>query len=85
MSVHDAKPNGIYADENGKLWRIIDVCPEPTVPNAPFQENLGAAQGRVGNIMPPASLDKQRKPSGIRALMWNVWERIFRNTKLEST
>lgn len=31
MSVQDAEAGDIYADEAGKLWRIIGVCHEPTV------------------------------------------------------
>jgi hypothetical protein len=31
MRVHDAAIGDIYVDENGKLWRCIATCKEPTV------------------------------------------------------
>ena len=31
MSVRDAVPGDIYVDPDGKLWRVISTCKEPTV------------------------------------------------------
>jgi hypothetical protein len=31
MRAHDAATGDIYVDENGKLWRCIATCKEPTV------------------------------------------------------
>ncbi len=31
MSVHSADLNDLYADADGKLWRVIALCGEPTV------------------------------------------------------
>ena len=92
MSVKDAEPGDIYADEQGKLWRIIGVCHEPTViaeevegslhdPHAPAAPNAaaGIGIGWVGGLMPRASIQKARKSGGMGGYMWNGWKRIWRN------
>lgn len=92
MSVHDAEPGDIYADEQGKLWRIVGVCHEPTViaeevegtlhdPHAPAAPNAAQAIG-VGwaqGLMPRASIQKARRSGGMGGLMWNGWQRIWHN------
>lgn len=92
MSVHDAEPNDIYADEQGKLWRIIGVCHQPTViaeevegtlndPNAPrhdFAVHPGGLSSIGQTLMPRASIIKARKSGGVGGLMWKGWKRIWR-------
>lgn len=64
MSVHDADLGDIYADENGKLWRVIAICGEPTVH---MQE--------VETLSPESPV---RKLSGISGVIWNGFKRIYR-------
>lgn len=89
MSVHDAEPGDIYADANGKLWRITGICHEPTVeaeevegtlhdPNAlPLQGAL-AAQFPLGAR---ATINKRRLTGGTGGVTWRGWERIFRHKR----
>lgn len=91
MSVHDAEPGDIYADETGKLWRIVGVCHEPTViaeevegtiddPNAPQPNYFGAAIAGLSLLPRRASIRKARQSGGIGGLMWAGWSRILRRT-----
>lgn len=85
MSVHDAQPMDVYADKQGKLWRCVGYCSEPT---AIFEEveghtqapvNMGAAVAYHG--IPPQSapaIIKTRQSGGVTGLMWHGWKRIFR-------
>lgn len=91
MSVHDAQPGDIYTDEQGKLWRIIGVCHQPTVtaeevegtlhdPNAPRFDGaqaigVAAIQGLIGQHR--AEIRKARQSGGTDGLMWNGWKRIW--------
>jgi hypothetical protein len=65
MSVHEAEPGDVYVDENGKLWRVIGVCGEPTVivreiePDAPES--------------PPVT-----RSGGVSGYMWHGWKRVHR-------
>lgn len=63
MSVHDAQPGDIYADAQGKLWRVISVCAEPTV-TVEEVEKLGQENVRRGG--------------GVSGYMWYGFKRIFR-------
>lgn len=92
MSVHDAEPGDIYADENGKLWRIITICHEPTVdaeevegtlfdpnaPQAPFAA-AGGAMAQLQGFVARATINKRRVAGATSGLMWNGWKRIWRN------
>lgn len=96
MSVEDAETGDIYADANGKLWRITAVYREPTVeaeevegtlndPNAP-KPYLGAAMGAMGQ-MPPlrATIDKRIQRGFTGATTWFGWQRIFRRVQAAPT
>lgn len=93
MSVHDAEPGDIYADEAGKLWRIVGVCREPTViaeevegtlydPNAPLPAVtvFAQAQTQFSPFHRAPRIDKARKSGGMGGLMWQGWQRIFRRS-----
>ncbi|WP_424137426.1 hypothetical protein [Roseomonas chloroacetimidivorans] len=70
MSVHDAKPGDVYADANGKLWRVIGVWHDPTV--------------EVEEVEPERMLSpKQRRFGGVGGLMWQGFQRIW--SKKEAT
>ena len=89
-SVSDAEPLDVYVDKQGKLWRVVGVCKEPTVimeevegtlfdPNARYP--LTAAQGCV--VLPnlasgAASITRARKSGGVGGYMWDGFKRIFR-------
>lgn len=64
MSVHDAEPQDVYADKNGKLWRVYYYCSQPTV--------------GVIEIEPAEGCEPARMSGGISGLMWNGFTRIFR-------
>jgi hypothetical protein len=97
MSVHDAEPDDIYADANGKLWRIKSVYREPTVeaeevegtlndPNVPKFPMGGAAGAAMQGLMGPtmnlrATIDKRVQRGFTGATMWFGWQRIFRREK----
>lgn len=87
MTVQDAQPMDIYVDKQGKLWRCIGVCSEPTVmfeeveghTQAPSNNALlGGAQGVCFTPQAPA-IFKDRQSGGVSGLMWDGWKRIFRN------
>lgn len=92
MSVHGAEPGDIYADANGKLWRILFVVHEPTVTAEEIEGTLfdpnattppTAAQGLGQSIyqgLPPqrARIEKRKQIGAVGGLMWNGWKRIWR-------
>lgn len=67
MSVHDAEPNDLYVDAEGKLWRVVGVCGEPTVIVQEVESNsTGGPLKRSG---------------GVSGLMWHGFKRIHRPDK----
>lgn len=64
MSVHDAQPGDIYADRDGKLWRVISICGEPTV-----------CVQEIESITPETPV---RRSGGVSGYMWGGFTRIFR-------
>lgn len=69
MSVRDAEPGDIYADFNGKLWRVTGTCSEPTV----YVEEVEPFCGEAGSVW-----QKVRRSGGVSGLMWQGFKRIFR-------
>ena len=67
MSVHDAEPNDVYVDEDGKLWRVLGTCGEPTV--------------IVQEVEPLAPDSPVKLSGGVSGLMWRGWKRIHRQPK----
>ena len=67
MSVHDAEPNDVYADAEGKLWRVMGICGEPTV--------------IVQEIESSTPETPVRKSGGVSGLMWHGFKRVFRPDK----
>ena len=61
--IRDAGPMDIYVDSNGKLWRVVGVCMEPTV--------------IVEEIEPEDWTRRARINGGISGAMWNGWRRIY--------
>ncbi len=85
MTVHDAQPQDIYVDENGKLWRCYMTCGEPTVgfeevegyvPN-PMANQGAQAIAFIPNQMGPQII-RNRKNGSVGGAMWNGWKRIWR-------
>jgi len=64
MSVNDAKPNDIYVDSDGKLWRVVGICGEPTVT---MQE--------IESATPDSPI---RKSGGVSGYMWSSFKRVHR-------
>jgi hypothetical protein len=64
MSVHDAELGDIYVDDDGKLWRVIAICGEPTVH---VQE--------VETVTPESPV---KKLGGVSGFMWHGFRRIHR-------
>lgn len=90
MTVSDAKPADIYVDPQGKLWRCVGICTEPTVifeevegtlPEQPdWQKDaasigIGIAAGLPGQ---KPKIVKTQKHGGVAGLMWSGWKRIHR-------
>ena len=67
MSVHDAEPNDVYIDAQGKLWRVIAVCGEPTV--------------HVQEIETQQPEHPVRQVGGVSGFMWHGFKRIHRPEK----
>lgn len=70
MSVHDAEPNDVYADFDGKLWRVIGTWDEPVVHVEEIEQTCPTTDG-----------SKTRKLGGVSGLMWTGFIRIFRPIK----
>ena len=88
MSVHDAQLSDIYVDKQGKLWRCIMTCHEPTVT---FEEVEGHTVGRNSNMLAGAAAQaniygseaappiiKAQQRGGVSGFMWDGWKRIWR-------
>lgn len=67
MSVHDAEPGDVYVDKEGKLWRVMGTCHEPTVQVAEIERTVPER---------PVTLR-----GGISGLMWDGFKRIYRPEK----
>lgn len=87
--MHDAELSDIYVDAEGKLWRCIATCSEPTVsfeavdgyvqqPAININAAAGQASGGLGYIQPQVNIIKIKKTGGVSGAMWNGWKRIFR-------
>ena len=88
LSISTAEPYDIYIDSSGKLWRIKEVVPAPTIiaeeiegtlndPNIPYKidTNVSAA------VWPPitkASIDKRIIKDFTSSKYWEDWKRIHR-------
>jgi len=62
MSVHSAKLNDLYADEGGKLWRVVGLCGEPTV--------------TVQEIESETPLTPVRQSGGVSGAMWLGFKKL---------
>ena len=64
----DAKPGDIYADANGKLWRVAWCCDQPMVHmDAVEQSQQYHGTGIV-----------EHQQGGISGCMWDGFKRIWR-------
>ena len=84
-----AEPMDIYADANGKLWRVVATCHEPTVTleevepsghtSDPPADLPTGAQTWIGPIGPvKGSFIRRRMNGGMRGLMFNGFRRVLR-------
>ena len=91
--MNDAETGDIYADANGKLWRVTLVVREPTItveevegtlydPNAPqlFLAQHPMQQGLVQSYVPRAGAEirKLKKSYFTGSDVWSGWVRIWR-------
>ncbi|MCK1322176.1 hypothetical protein IVA94_14995 [Bradyrhizobium sp. 156] len=86
--MNDAELSDIYVDPDGKLWRCIATCSEPTVSfeavegyvQQPSNNLMGVGGQAIGGmiIQPQAAIIKTKKTGGVSGAMWNGWKRIFR-------
>lgn len=67
MSVHDAELDDVYVDEQGKLWRVVALCGEPTV--------------HVQEIETSTPESPVKRSGGVSGVMWRGWRRIHRPLK----
>ena len=75
-----AKPGDLYLDPYGKVWRIENVCHEPTVfareiEGQLFYPSLSSTEKRFPE--PPRIITNART-GAINSFMWSKWKRIFR-------
>lgn len=66
-NIRDAELDDIYIDGDGKLWRVIAICGEPTV--------------HVQEIESKSPQSPVTKLGGISGAMWLGFERIHRPKK----
>lgn len=88
MDITDAEFGDIYVDPQGKLWRVVGICREPTVTLESVEGRTeppivysALAQGQIAqsSYPPPAPpIIKDRKHGGISGLMWEGFKRIWR-------
>ena len=82
--VHDSNPGDIYVDKEGKLWRVILYCPEPTVtmeavePDAPLNPNYAQQMLQMQQQPKTVELYRQKKCGGVNGAMWEGFKRIHR-------
>jgi hypothetical protein len=69
MSVHDARPGDVYVDSNGKLWRVVWVCDQPTLSMKAIEPESCA------------SVSERKAEGAITGLMWNGFKRIYRKAE----
>lgn len=82
-TIHDARPGDIYADAEGKLWRVITTCREPTVTVEEVEPSghtsyLAQQAPQAVYISQPGEFIRQRKEGGVTGLMWAGFVRIWR-------
>lgn len=73
MSVHDARPGDVYVDADGKLWRVVSVCDQPSVTVEEIERDPERPPLPAGM--------KIRRSGGVSGLMWQNYERIWKNPK----
>ena len=64
--MRDAEPGDIYADKNGKLWRIMGMWREPVI---------------IAEEIEPEGTERQKMTAGISGLLWEGFQHIFRPDK----
>lgn len=74
--VQKAKPMDVFADADGKLWRVIGTCSEPTVymqeiERSPDFEN-------VENTPEYKTGARRRMNGGVGGAMWEGFKLIYR-------
>jgi hypothetical protein len=68
MSVHDALPGDVYADAEGRLWRVTAICQEPSV-----------EVEAVEDLSPDGK--PLRRSGGVSGLMWQGFRRVWRHSE----
>ncbi len=82
--VHDSNPGDIYADKDGRLWRVISYCAEPTVymeavePDPPMDPNYAQQLQQIQSQPRTIELYRQKQRGGVNGLMWEGFKRIYR-------
>lgn len=61
--IHNSKPGDVFVDPEGKLWRVIGTCNEPTV--------------HMREIEPRSITNPQDIRGGIGGLMWVGFKKIY--------
>jgi hypothetical protein len=86
VSIHDAEPNDIYVDQDGKLWRVLWTLSQPSVgveavepngyiPPPEHTVNIATGQPLEGVFL------REHRQGGVSGIMWNGFKRIYRKDK----
>ena len=67
MDIRDAKPGDVYAEKDGKLWRVVGVVGEPSV-----------IVEEIESLSPESPV---RMHGGVSGLMWQGFTRIWRKDR----
>ncbi|KKN30170.1 hypothetical protein LCGC14_0836840 [marine sediment metagenome] len=68
--IHKAQPEDVYVDAQGKLWRVVSICGEPTV--------------LLTEIEPETRNDSVQMHGGMSGLMWDGFKRIYTPEKKDA-
>lgn len=81
----DAINGDVYVDEEGKLWRVIYTCPEPTLCMEELephpQPNPVLLHQAMQNCQTPLTLPlppRRKKEGGVSGQIWNGFKRVYR-------
>lgn len=83
--MENCNPGDLYMDGNGRLWRVIGYCAEPSVTMEAVEpeEPMNPAYANQIASMAPAqtriSLYREKMSGGVNGLMWQGFKRIYKS------
>jgi hypothetical protein len=82
--MNDTNVGDLFMDKQGKLWRAVAYCPEPTLTVEELepdpQPNPALIQQAFQQMQQPATLPlppRKKMTGGVSGLMWQGFKRIY--------